>query len=403
MSAATERGGDPLTAATEGPRAEERIARTVTLVTVISGVLLGAASVGTMVADAPYLPRWFTPAAIVVVFGGLAILTAITLVGRIPVIRVAHGTYALLFLGVQVAWLPALQATMPEGLNPWVLEMATLGTVPAVIAWRAWLAWGYLLTTAVVVGVVRFVAAGGANVLDPLLYTLLTISLAAVFTALAQVVMRDAKTIDEATARLRESVARTAATSARAHEQARLDALVHDEVMSTLYYASRDTGSLRESVRSQAAAALAQLEALRFGRAEATGDLDAGTLLARMRAVVRDASPDIEFTRFGYRAAPVPLAVVEALAEATAEAVRNSLEHAPDAAHRAVNVVLSETGVEVIVQDDGRGFDPNDVQPHRLGIPLSIEGRLATLPGGVAHVSSRPGRGTVVALGWSDS
>lgn len=386
-----------------GPQAEERVARTITVVTAAAALLLGGTAIGGMIEALPYLQRWYTPVAAGAIFGGLGIVAVVTFLVPMRGIRIAHGLYAIVFVLVQLAWLPALGHATPASVNPWVLEMATLGTVPAIIAWRAWIAWSYLLLNAVIVGVVRYVSNGGTDLSVPLQYAVLTVTLAVLFTALASVALRNAATVDAATAELRETAARSAAATARAREQARLDALVHDEVMSTLYFASRDDGSLLPSIRSQAADAIAQLEALRLGRPERSGDVDASTFVSRIRSVVLDSSLGIDFSQHGSRGAAIPGAVAEAFAEATAEATRNSLTHARDARHRAVTVVLSDSSVEVIVQDDGRGFDPRDVAPHRLGIPVSIRGRLAALPGGRATVSSRPGNGTVVALGWSDS
>ncbi|MGX5682085.1 sensor histidine kinase [Schumannella luteola] len=386
-----------------GPNAEERVARTITVVTAAAALVLGGAAVGGMVEATPYLAPWFTPLAGAIIFGGLGLVAIITFLVPLRGIRLAHGIYAAVFLVVQLAWLPALQEPTPPSVNPWVLEVAALGTTAAVIAWRAWIAWVYVIVNAIIVGVVRYISVGGAVLVEPLQYALLTITLAGVFTALASVALRNAATVDAATAELRETAARSAAATARAREQARLDALVHDEVMSTLFYASRGEGSLMPSIRAQAADALLQLEELRLGRPERSGDVDAAAFVSSIRATVLDASLGIAFSQHGSRSRPIPGAVSDAFAEATAEAVRNSLLHASDARHRAVNVVLSDTSVEVMVQDDGDGFDPRDVAPHRLGIEVSIRGRLAALPGGRASVSSRPGSGTVVALGWSDS
>lgn len=386
-----------------GPRAAERVARTITIVAAAAAALLGGTAIGGMLDAAPFLAPWYTPAAVTIIFGGFTIAAVYSFFVPLPRIRRAYGAYAVVFVIVQLAWLPAQTHSTPLTLNPWVLEMATIGTVPAAIAWRAWIAWAYLILNAVVVGVVRFISAGSADISEPLQYALLTISIGAIFTALTLVAMRNAAIVDAATAELRDQAARAAAATARAREQARLDALVHDEVMSTLFYASRADGALLESVQAQARGALAQLESLRRGRPERSGEVDASGFVSRIRSVVLDASVAIDFEHHGTRSRAIPGDIAEAFAEATSEAARNSLTHAPEARHRSVNVVLTEAGIDVIVHDDGRGFDPRDVAPHRLGIPVSIRGRLTALPGGRASVSSRPGNGTVVALGWSDS
>ncbi len=57
---------------------------------------------------------------------------------------------------------------------------------------------------------------------------------------------------------------------------------------------------------------------------------------------------------------------------------------------------------ELVVRDDGIGFDAAAVPPARMGIAVSIVGRMRTLPGGDARVDARPGAGTTVTLTWRD-
>jgi signal transduction histidine kinase len=172
--------------------------------------------------------------------------------------------------------------------------------------------------------------------------------------------------------------------------------------MGTLFYASR--GGLDDSVRRQAQKTLVQLEQLRGGRDQVTDDVSSEDFITRIRSEVLAASADIGFSVTGTRTAGIPSDVAAAFAEATAEAVRNSLDHAgysrADVTRTAL-VSVSESRVRVVVRDDGEGFDFRDVAPHRLGILVSIRGRFATIPGGTATVESHRGVGTVVSLSWS--
>jgi len=177
---------------------------------------------------------------------------------------------------------------------------------------------------------------------------------------------------------------------------------VHDNVMATLFYASR--GGLDESVRRQAQTTLTQLEQLRGGRDQATDDVSVEDFVARIRSVVLDAAPEIEFTTTGHRQRVIPPDVAAAFAEATSESVRNSLKHAIDAGTgvtRRASIALTDDTVTVTVTDDAQGFEPRDVAPHRLGILVSIRGRLGAIAGGSARVDSGRGLGTVVTLTWT--
>ena len=211
--------------------------------------------------------------------------------------------------------------------------------------------------------------------------------------------VRTARLLDQTRDATYRLAADTAAAQARAAERARFDALTHDGVMATLLGAAR-MGSTAD-VRALAGRTLDDLDDL---AAPSTPDatVSAATAARRLRAVVTDLDdtvrPDISLP-----AEPdtvdYPTTVVQTITAATGEAVRNSLRHA-HAPTRDVRVDLRENTIEVSVVDDGRGFAPDDVAPHRLGIAVSIVGRMRQVDGGDADVSSTPGRGTRVAITW---
>lgn len=386
----------------DGPTAEERVARIITVVTAIGLLFLGFISLGSIFQASDFLTPPYTLVAVCLVFGGYGVLVAVTFASDMRLIRIAHAVYAIGFLAVQLAVIPALGAEpLPQGLNPWMLEMPAIGATCAAIAWSRTGAWVYLFVISALEAPLRWLAHGRMAWDIPLQYAVLTLILAGLFTALAIAAMRNAAAVDSAAELLRNAAERSAAASARAQEQARLDALVHDEVMNTLYYASRGDPALEAPVRRQAAAALAELEMLRDGRAELAGAVTTSEFVSRIRSVVLAASIDIAFSTLGERDEDVPGPVAAAFAEATSEAVRNSLTHAPDATRSTV-VRLSAERITVGISDDGPGFDARDVAPHRLGILVSIRGRLAAVAGGEATVESDRGRGTTVTLSWRE-
>jgi signal transduction histidine kinase len=172
--------------------------------------------------------------------------------------------------------------------------------------------------------------------------------------------------------------------------------------MGTLYSASQGDAALDPAVRRQAAVTLAQLQDLRQS-SEDTRDVAPGQFAARIRSVVLEISPAVTFTAVGDRAHAGPSVVAAALAEATAEAMRNSVAHAGGpTVERQVSVDLDVDRIRVLIADTGRGFDPGAVPPHRLGILVSIRGRMEAIRHGLAEVAARPGGGTRVLLEWRD-
>ena len=90
---------------------------------------------------------------------------------------------------------------------------------------------------------------------------------------------------------------------------------------------------------------------------------------------------------------PLPPGVEAALYRVCGEALANVARHA-GAGHVTVRLVSTPESVGLLVEDDGRGFDPSGVPEDRHGI-LGMKERVAVL-GGALRVESRPGGGTRV-------
>ncbi|MET8462125.1 sensor histidine kinase [Micromonospora zamorensis] len=94
----------------------------------------------------------------------------------------------------------------------------------------------------------------------------------------------------------------------------------------------------------------------------------------------------------------VPSGVADAIGESAYAAMSNVVRHAPGA-RATLRLKRDAIGVVVEVVDDGPGFDPATVPPHRYGLRESIGGRMAAV-GGRADVHSAPGTGTRIRLEW---
>ncbi len=93
--------------------------------------------------------------------------------------------------------------------------------------------------------------------------------------------------------------------------------------------------------------------------------------------------------------ADLPAEVEIALYRVVQEALTNVARHS-GASRASVVVGLLDDRVRVVIEDDGRGFDPERVDPQRLGL-TGIRERV-WLIGGRLRVESTPGAGTVVIV-----
>jgi signal transduction histidine kinase len=96
----------------------------------------------------------------------------------------------------------------------------------------------------------------------------------------------------------------------------------------------------------------------------------------------------------------VPSNVAEALTESTLQAVSNALQHAGNNSKIEVLLRGAADGVKIVIKDDGKGFRVSRVPKNRLGLKLSIFGRIQAV-GGKVFVDSKLGVGTNVVLEWS--
>jgi signal transduction histidine kinase len=115
-------------------------------------------------------------------------------------------------------------------------------------------------------------------------------------------------------------------------------------------------------------------------------------VLARLRVpenvTVEIAAPDL----------PPPLSpsAFEAVCQMAQEAISNTLRHA-NARYVKISTYQDESSFQVLIADDGQGFDLKTTGP-RSGLGLRNIQQRALLNGGQVHIDSAPGQGTRLTI-----
>ena len=213
--------------------------------------------------------------------------------------------------------------------------------------------------------------------------------------------LRQAQALDEADARRRALLIRLRIDASRTRARRRTDNFIHDHILSVLKVIPTESTEPAQ-LRAGAREALADLDT---AAAEPDAPVRSSELLAaltrRLRTIGGD---DVVISDSITKNLNLPQETAQALIDAAAEALRNSLTHAADPEQdpitRTATLRSDADGVTITVSDDGRGFDPEHATISRYGISGSIIARMHDVAG-EARIDSSPGVGTTVTLSWS--
>lgn len=322
--------------------------------------------------------------------------------GDVRVLRIFAGVLAgTYFLGLLtfVLAIPRQPVGVPEDV-PWMTTLMVIGTSAAAVSLPTVAAWIYLGLSAFLIAIDRLSYCGPRATLGTVQGTLFELFFCGIFVALAMASRHLGRLLDVAGLAAEIETRRNAAQQARTREGRRIDALVHDNVLSVLLASAIGGGEW--VVADQASRALRQIE--RYGIDGNSEPVTAAQLIWELQSITTEIAPHAEFRYELQGEHPPPPEITAAITEATAEALRNSVLHADPAdcdAARAVHVRLVGGGIAVLVLDDGVGFDAKAIPTSRLGVSVSIIGRMRGLPGGYAAIESELGRGTTVRIGWT--
>ena len=346
---------------------------------------------------AEHTAAWWTPSALLLVFGPAVVLLVAALTRHRTVARWAGRSAAGGFVVAAVSFGPAWDGhPIPDYL--WFAIISGLAALAAAVTISPRWAFITLIAATIPANVYQYLVRDSSNTHNLLVTMLFAFSFTLLFLSAAIMAMRTGRVLDATRANTYAEAAAAAAATARRSQRSHIDALLHDWVISTMLAAGRQGNT--ESVRRQAALTLDKLDS---GPIVLTR-VPAATAMAQLRAGVLevDLTQPID-ARIDEAANDILADVIDIIDAAICEAVRNSIRHAGPGARRTVSMIITADGIDATVIDDGTGFDPADVAPHRLGLAVSILGRLRALPGGSAEVTTAPGEGTRVDLRWTNT
>lgn len=343
-------------------------------------------------------PWYFWPSFLLVGIGQLGLIFGAFVSGNYVFwqrwyARAIEASIMLWFLGVPSG------TVLPDGFYPWPWWGVGLAAVAAFAGLPPLRAIIFFTVLDIYWFIARFFPAYGAvdvwlNVQD----TLLTFLFAALLGSLIFVSRYEASKVDEASERKIAAAADQARADASVREKSRLDALIHDKVLTTLLLASKaETDAERESAASLAIAAITKLNEAQRGADP--GPISVASFFAALETMAISQDEKLSVSISDGSVLEIPAEVANAFTEATLQAIVNSQQHAGQTASRELHLKSSANGMKVVIKDNGRGFRMSRVPKNRLGVRISIIERIEMV-GGRAFIDSRPGSGATIILEW---
>lgn len=364
----------------------------------VAVLLTGIEIIGNAYFQNQQLNQWHWILVGLIVFSQLGLAYGAWLGTKPRAWMIFHGLAPII---VMLAW-PVLATdgtNLPEDYRPWVWWAVGMSAISLSVAFKPPMS----LLGAVSITAVWFLFSGepygGAIEFQRRIQdSVLVLMLGGVFGSLAGLIIAQFGKVDEAnSSSLRESVAR-AQRETMDRERGLVYALVHDRVLNTLLVASKAKSPGEFSAAAESAESA--LRELSIVGSKTTGQ-ESFSSLALFKGL-SSASMEYEnvvVSSSGEGSLDIPSEVGEAITQAALQAIENSRRHS-GANRTYLHTEASQGKIKVSIKDYGKGFRTSRVSRNRLGVRLSIVGRVESV-GGKAVISSKPGVGTEVVLSWT--
>lgn len=289
----------------------------------------------------------------------------------------------------------------PTDYRSWLWWWTGTATIALGMLLPKWWAFAFLVLVPVSYFFLRLTPAGGGQgfgtaLLDALyafLYAVAVLSLVFMLRSAAyQVDRKNDEVAETATAR--------ASAEAAELERRKIDDLVHDQVLTTVLLAAQAQSPEQGALASESARVA--IERLKKAANEDTSkveDISVNTFIDTLTASIRRTFPEVEISLSKENDFSMPILVGSALADATIQALKNSIQHAGTNVVRQVRLKADGHGLKVVIKDDGRGFRESKIPSNRMGVRNSIRRRAASV-GATVNIQSEPRKGATVIFKW---
>jgi signal transduction histidine kinase len=289
----------------------------------------------------------------------------------------------------------------PADYRAWLWWWTGTATIAMTMYLPKWWSFAYLGFVPVSYFLLRLQPAGGGEDLGSATLDATYILLYALaIQALVLMLRAAAVELDHTNDAVAETAARRAEIDATELERQKLDELVHDQVLTTLLLAANADTEERASMA--AASATAAVERLQLAATASTNELQEVSVFSLVDSLSTNLARNFPSAELAITKAldfSIPISVGFALADATIQAMTNSMQHAGNKAKRQVRLKADHHGLKIVVKDDGKGFWESKIPNNRFGIKNSIR-RRATAVGAEVRIASSPRKGATVILKW---
>lgn len=351
--------------------------------------------------DAGLVAPWWTPLAILVVFGpGWLLLGAsFTRLPRVTTTILPITCGAGYVIGIATWFLAWTGERADANTGTWLVTFPGLAALALVVTPWPWVSLVHLSGVTFAVQVANAAARApqyGELVAADIAWS---IAFSGVFVLAGIMAVRTGDRLDDTKAHMILLSEQAHAQRGQELERNLYDRLVHDKVLGLLRNAEKANDD--PHTRGEARKLLRDWYGLTSQRSS-TQPIDANRVLELIHEEIQHIAPELGVDSADERdptSPVVPLRVGYALADAAAEAVRNAYRHVGADVGIVLRVRLNREPLTIMIVDDGPGFAQSSIAEAAMGLSRSIGDRMAEV-GGQARVEAVEGAGTTVELRW---